>query len=374
MQEKNKKNILLVTRPLSPPWDEASKNFAYFLAKNIKQEINLTILTSQEKLNLAQNITQWPVYSSAQFSFKQKIELIKFLRKTDKKFSVLHFLFTPAKLNVFLIKLFTHYKKVKTIQTVATLREDLYSSKAIKNLIFADEIITYSDYSQEKLEKMGIQKVKRIYPGIDLEKYKKEPKNLGTLALFKLDQNDFIITFPGEYTRLGSIDEVVESFKTIVEKIPEAKLVLACRVKNKKDLLKKQEIMKSLAGTKIEAKIIFTDTFADMPKLYNISDIILFPVHNMHGKFDVPLVIPEAQACEKPVIVSDIPIFREFALPNNSVTIKKGDVLEISKAVLDLYKNPEKRAKLGKSGREFVEANFDIKKIAKQYEEIYEQI
>ncbi len=33
------KKILLATRPLVPPWDEASKNFAYFLAKHIPAAI-----------------------------------------------------------------------------------------------------------------------------------------------------------------------------------------------------------------------------------------------------------------------------------------------------------------------------------------------
>lgn len=369
-----KKKILLITRPITPPWDEASKNFAYFLAKNISLAFSLGILKSKQDLKLEKNVEQISIYSSPKFNLKQKMELVKFLLKAHKRFSVFHFLFTPTKLNAFILKLVLWGKKPKTIQTIATLREDLYSDREMKKLAFAEKIITYSDYSKNKLEKLGIEKVQRIYPGIDLEKYQNQSKHLATLALFNLNQDDFVITFPGEYTRLGSIDEVLESFKKIEKRIPKARLVLACRVKNKRDLLKKQSIMKEIVGTKLERKIIFTDTFSDMPKLYNISDVILFPVHNMHGKFDVPLVIPEAQACEKPIVVSDLPIFGEFALSDNSVTIKKGSVSEIEQSVLSLYDDPQKREKLGKNGRKFVENNFDIKKIAKEYEKIYEQI
>ena len=46
----------------------------------------------------------------------------------------------------------------------------------------------------------------------------------------------------------------------------------------------------------------------------------------MHGKFDVPLVVIEAMASEKPIIISDLPIFNEFANEQNSVKIESGNM------------------------------------------------
>ena len=85
--------------------------------------------------------------------------------------------------------------------------------------------------------------------------------------------------------------------------------------------------------------IVFIDTFLDMPALYNMSDINIFPVQEMAGKFDIPLALVEAMACGKPVIISDIPILREFANDQNSVIIESGSVGQLSGAILDLCQN-----------------------------------
>ena len=78
-------------------------------------------------------------------------------------------------------------------------------------------------------------------------------------------------------------------------------------------------------------RVVFTDTFAQMPKLYNLSDIVVFPVQNMHGKFDVPLAAIEAMACAKPLVISNLPILQEFAKPDNSVIINPTDQAEFIK-------------------------------------------
>jgi glycosyltransferase involved in cell wall biosynthesis len=189
-----------------------------------------------------------------------------------------------------------------------------------------------------------------------------------------LKQNDFILVYPGEYSRLGGPDNIIAASEKLLRKIRGLKLILACRVKNKEDLIKKQQIIKKITGTTLADKIIFTDTFSNMSKIYNLADVILFPVKNMKGKFDIPLVIPEAWACEKPVIVSDLPIFSEFVNVENSVKIRKDSVEKLVRAIQDLYQNPAKREKLGKTGRKFAEKHFDIKKTAQEYEKIYKSL
>ena len=101
---------------------------------------------------------------------------------------------------------------------------------------------------------------------------------------------------------------------------------------------------------------------------------MIFPVQNMIGKFDVPLAVIEAMACEKPVIISDLPILNEFAKEENSVRIEKGNVSQLNSKILDLYNNPEKRNILGENARKYVEENFDIQKVAEQYKTVYEKI
>lgn len=366
------RKILLITRPICPPWDEASKNFAYYLAKNI-QGIEFGLLTKGNVPDLPANVHQHPIYTSGSlnFDFWQKSKLLKLIN-IRKQYDVLHFMLTPAKLNSFAFRTFLKSKQLKTIQTVATLREDLFRDSDFKKILFADLIITYSAYAQNKLKSLGFENVKCVYPGIDLEYYLPAPKNIKLMNDWKIAATDFIVTYPGEYARLGATDDIAEVIIKISR--PDIKFIFACRIKNERDAIKKAAIQKKLAQAGALDKVIFTDTYGDMEKIYNLSDVILFPVRNMQGKFDVPLAVIEAMACAKPVIISDIPILREFANEKNSAIIKTGDIPALQSAILDLQQNTIRREHIGQNARRYVEENFNIKAAAEKYARIYTEL
>ena len=292
-----------------------------------------------------------------------------FLKKCARSFFNLnHYFFTPTKLNSFFIKNFFRSSKTKTIQTIATLREDLWSDEDIKKIIFGDLIITYSNYSKNKLNSLGFKNVKRVYPGIDLKKHQKQEKDSQLLKEKNISPNDFVINFTGEYVRLGAIDLVIDSFIEIAKKIPEAKLNLAARIKNQKDAAKKKLVIVKLEENNLLDKVSFFDNGTyNMPEVYNLCDISLFPVKNMKGKFDIPLAVIEAMACEKPVILTDLDILKEIGNNDNSVIIEKDNLKQLTDAILDLYQNSGRREQIGKNARKFCEENFDIKKIAEVY-------
>ncbi len=364
------KKILFVTRPIAPPWDEASKNFAYNLAKEIAKnnsDLEIHLLTKGILPNLPKNIIQHQIYTSSQndFDFWQKLRSLLFQVKSRNRFDIVHHFFTPTLLSSFLIKNFLR-GKAKTIQTIATLREDLFSDKQIRQMMFGDKIITYSEYAKSQLEKLDFNNVQKIYPGIDLEDYKPKIGN---------NRANFVVNFTGEYIRLGAMDDVIKSFITVSKKILSAKLSLAVRIKNSKDAKKKKEVIKKLKKENLLKKVSFYDDGNyKMSDIYNLCDVSIFPVHNMKGKFDVPLAVIEAMSCAKPVIISDIPILQEFSNKNNSIQIKTGDITGLTQAILNLYKNKEKRLTIGKQARQYVLENFSIQTASKKYSKIYKSL
>lgn len=387
---KNNKKILLVTRPLSPPWDEASKNFAFDLVKNISDQ-DITILTSDFNGELNQNITQAQIHSQSKndFKFSEKVKSLLFQIIKRKKFDIIHYMFTPAKLNNFAIKTFIKNKHVKTIQTIATLREDIYSDEQLKKLLFGDVVITYSKYAKTKLENLGVKNVQQIYPGINLKKFTPEKKYLTTTPEIKANPNyatllekwnitpdDFVVTFPGEYVRLGATDLIVDTFLELWKdtKNYNIKYLNSCRIKNEKDETKKNEVVEKFKKAGHLDKVIFTGTYSDVNKLYNLADIVLFPVNNMNGKFDVPLAMIEPYACKKPVVVSDLSILKEFSSNEFNVIIPKNDKQALMKAILDLKNDKNHRKILGERAFNFAKRTFNIQDVAHAYDKIYESL
>lgn len=364
------KRVLLLTRPICPPWDEASKNFAYTLAKNIK-DVEIHLLTCGEMADLADNVIQNQIFSSSKLDFGNKFQLYKFLKKADN-FDIIHSLFTPTKINSFFIKRALKNKRVKFIQTVATLREDLYNSDDFKKILFGDVIITYSNYAKEKLEKMGFQNVRRVYPGIDLADYSPREKNLELMKRYNIKQDGFVINFTGEYVRLNAIDDVVESFIDLQKEHKNFHLQLACRIKNSKDAEKKEKIIERSKEAGYLEKISFLDDGTyKMPDVYNLCDVSIFPVRTMAGKFDIPLAIIEAMACGKPMIASNIERLKYFLNDDNSILINPGDRAALKEKILYLYDNPEDRGILGEKGMKFARENFNIMKVVEEYQEVY---
>jgi len=379
-QPKSCKNILFVTRPLSPPWDEASKNFAYNLACNVTNH-NITILVDEYIEDAPKHIIQKKIYSDNHFSLLQKVYLLRYLKRYTKEFDVVHLLFTPTKLNSWLMKKILHrtdaINRVSTspqiIQTVATLRDDLYSDQELKNMLFGDTVITYSKWAQAKLKNLGFNNVTQIYPGFNLSKFTPTPKNIDLMKKWNITNTNFVVTYPGEFVRLGATDLIVDALINIWNNPKNAhiKYLCACRIKNDADAQKKQDVIKKITDAGHINKITFTDTFPDVNAIYNMSDVIIFPVTNMSGKFDVPLAMVEPYACKKPVIASDLELFKEFSSDTINVIIPKENKNALANAILKLEKDSEKRKGLGENASTFAHKTFDIQKIAQQYEDIY---
>jgi glycosyltransferase involved in cell wall biosynthesis len=216
--------------------------------------------------------------------------------------------------------------------------------------------------------------VERIYPGIDLERFSPAPKDPETLKKLDLSPDDLIVSYVGEYARLGATDMIADMLIrhfSPSSPSPPFKFLFALRVKNEVDRKKKEEIKEKLQHAGILDSVRFSDTVSDVAALYSVADIITFPVSNMAGKFDVPLVILEAYACGKPVILSDLPLFQEFSNPQISATIPCGDGEALWNAIKGLRRDETKRKALGTDARAFVERSFNLKDTSSLYEELY---
>lgn len=372
------KKVLLATRPLVPPWDEASKNFAYFLGREI-QGHRLTLLTTQEKLTgLPPSVTEESIFKSSHLDLGAKFSLFRYLRTMRGNFDITHYLFTPTKQNTRLIKLLAKPTSGKTLQTVATLREDLYTPEELRSLLFADHITVYTDLTKQKLETLGFTNISRIYPGIDLDLYKPQAKDPSVLTSYQLQATDFLAIYPGEYTRLGATDILFTAWVHFFQQHPDTpiKFLFACRIKNEADRIKKESLEQETKKLGLEGKILFQKTHAtvNMAALYNTADVVLFPVDNLRGKFDVPLVIIEAYACAKPVILSNLPEFREFTNTDICVTVPRGSGQAITDSVAYLSQNTEKKVGIGQAARAFVETHFDLTKTAEAYSKLYSSL
>jgi glycosyltransferase involved in cell wall biosynthesis len=375
-----RKDILLVTRPMCPPWDEASKNFAYNLANRIPAH-NFHLLTYKKLPHSQDNFREHPIYSSAslRMSLGQKLRLLLFFFAIPKEIDIIHFLFTPSRVTGGLLKNlllpaaeFQAKKKLHTLQTAATLDFERLTAKNIKQILFSEKIITHSRYSEKFLEGFGLKNVSQIYPGIDLEKFKKRKKDITLLEKLGIKSEEKVLLYTGEYTRLQAIDLIIKSLPKVKEKFFDFKIILACRIKSHADLTKKKEVKKRLAEMGLLSSVVFLETFSPMTKLYSLADVFLFPVKTMRGKFDIALTVAEALASGIPSIISDLdPIKEAAAYPDSALFLRERTPEELSYLILQILQNKDLAFKLEKSAQLGARERFNLDDCAKEYEAVY---
>lgn len=95
-----------------------------------------------------------------------------------------------------------------------------------------------------------------------------------------------------------------------------------------------------------------------VPQVWQSLDAAIVPSRLESESFGVSAV--EAQACGLPIIVSDVPGLQEATIPGEtSLVVSRDDPWGLSRAILDLYENPDKRRILGESGRRHVVDKFN---------------
>jgi glycosyltransferase involved in cell wall biosynthesis len=105
-----------------------------------------------------------------------------------------------------------------------------------------------------------------------------------------------------------------------------------------------------------------------MANIVRASDIALLP---SYGEA-LPRALIEASACARPVVAADAGGVREVVSDGVSGTlIPPGEIAAIADAVIDLLHDPERRARMGQSGRVLVEERFDMHSWARRLTDIY---
>ncbi|UCE75133.1 MAG: glycosyltransferase family 4 protein [Methanomassiliicoccales archaeon] len=122
----------------------------------------------------------------------------------------------------------------------------------------------------------------------------------------------------------------------------------------------------------VEDKVIFTGnvSFNDIPKYFAACDIFVLPSISRLEAFG--LVVLEAMASGKPVIVSTIPGVMELVTDDiNGLHTEPMNSEDLANKINYLLSNPVIRKVMGENGRKKVENEYTWDKVVREIEEIY---
>ena len=130
-----------------------------------------------------------------------------------------------------------------------------------------------------------------------------------------------------------------------------------------------RELVRALG---LEDRVGFTGFVPDASKAMRALDIV---VHASTDPEPFGLVIAEAMACQKPVVVSRAGGASELIEPGvNALAFTPGDAAELARRIEDLARDANLRERLGRAGRSMAEQRFHRRRMASELAPIYESL
>lgn len=198
--------------------------------------------------------------------------------------------------------------------------------------------------------------------GINLKEF--QPLDIGDFhERFNLPNDKVKLLFVGRLYPEKSIDTLIKAIPHIIKEHENTHLMIVGAGHQRTKL---EKLVKELDLGK---HITFLGLVSDEDKIhaYNASDIFVLPsLAELEG-----MVVLEAMACGKPIIISDAEMSASrFFVDNNGFLFKKEDHQDLAQQVLKLITDADLRKKMGKISFE-KSKHYDINKSVELLEEVY---
>jgi glycosyltransferase involved in cell wall biosynthesis len=243
----------------------------------------------------------------------------------------------------------------------------------------SDRVVTVSYAMRDELMGLGFleKKIRVCYNGVDSNKY--NPAKVNSESARKLrehygiSENDKMILYVGRLTAVKGVDRLVNAMPRILEKIPNAKLVVV-------GLGDMQDYLPGLtysvgAGDHVTLR---TELIPEEERIlhYSACDIAVFP--SLYEPFGI--VCTEAMSMAKPVVVgaSGVSGLREQVIASGpdqtGLHVNPQDPNDIAWAVTNILGDQDLARRMGENARKRVLQLFTWEEVAKSLVRTYEEV
>ena len=225
--------------------------------------------------------------------------------------------------------------------------ELLHSNSRYHNIIFNNltKIITVSDYIKEKVSTIqSSNKIQTVYNGIDLTKFSPKKKLSVSREYIGFSEEDFVLVYSGRINNEKGISELIDTLLQIRDTRIKLMILGSSFFDNAKNEDTFTQLLRNKA-TRIENQIVFTGfiSYNKVPDYLQLADIAILP-----SMWEEPfgLTIVEAMAVGLPLITTRSGGIPEICEEVAIIVERDNIVNNLASAILDLYKQPEKRQQM----------------------------
>lgn len=365
-----KPRVLFVSKPIVEPFHDGTKCLVRDIARHLSavRPLVLGIPGSTAPL-LLDGRPAWeviPVYTSAGHftpSLSENLRAALWIGGRSRA-DVWHFVFAPNPRSSAVGRLLRSLRRRPVLQTVASPPRDMSRPD---RLLFGDVVVAQSRWTAARLQE-GYAAVGRSAPRLEVVPPPVPPiapRSSEALAAVRqqleLPPDAKLFVYPGDLEVSTGAERVARLVAPLVAADPRVYVVFAYRQKTPRA----DEIARELSARLSGRQVRFARQLDDVLALIQSAVGVLFPVDDLWGKVDLPIVLLESMSLGVPVLALDQGPLRDLEGARR-LPADDGAWLEAARALLG-----DGGQELGAAGRAAVERHFRAERIAARYEHLY---
>jgi phosphatidylinositol alpha-1,6-mannosyltransferase len=365
--------ILLVSKPVAPPWNDSSKNLVRDLALNMSRHTP-TVLSRRGASPRLAGVRIAPIYPDRPGRYAPALAdnaRVALRLLTGLGADLWHFFFAPNPRSSSVARLAAALRRKKSIQTVCSAPAP---GADLSRVLFADRVVVLSRHTEQRFLDRGVaaDRLRRIPPAVGSLAPLTAAQQANTRARLGLPADRHLLVYPGDLEFGTGADRAIAALAALPT-AADAHLVMACRAKTGRALECERNLKETAEQRGLAPRVTWLGETPEIRNLLGCADLVLLPTEDLYAKMDLPLVLLEAMSLGRPVLVAENTSAAELADDGAAIAVDPSDE-SLAAAALDLLNDGDRRRRIGDRARRAVTERFGPLQMAAAYEQLYDEL
>lgn len=291
---------------MDPPYRDGSKCLVRDLCLHLTQVEPHVLSHRKSTSELGPRTVSHAVYgagSSYRPAFWENARAASWLAAASRA-DIWHFVFAPNARSSQVARVLARLRRVRTVQTIASPPRSFENPRT---LLFGDIVVAQSEWTKRQFQMKAkaasvvLPEIVEIPPPAPRVLVRSRKECESSRAALGLRPQGPLYVYPGDLEVSRGAARTIDWSKALKARVPDAQIAIAYRQKTENAELCAQALRASCDP----GLVVFLRDVTDIHALIQSATAILFPVEDLYGKVDLPIVLLEALALGTPVLALD---------------------------------------------------------------------
>ncbi|MET0341055.1 MAG: glycosyltransferase family 4 protein [Polyangiales bacterium] len=367
--------ILLVSKPVAPPWNDSGKNLVRDLARGLTRHRPTVMAAGPLPAELS-HARRAGVYGAPGTFAPALIDQARVFAYLcgSRGHALWHFFFAPNPRSCRAGALARRLHVRSRLRVLHTLSSAPRDPRSTVTHLFADLNVVLSGHTERRLLEAGLapDRVRRIAPAIAPLVPCAPDQQARLRQALGLPLTAPLIVFPGDL-EFGEGARLMLDATAALAPRHDAVLVMACRGKTAAAGEAEARLRAHVAVLGLTARVLFVGETPRIHDLLACADVVALPSVDLYAKMDYPLVLLEAMSLARAVVIAEGSAAEELSAGHSAIALPaQADALAAGLA--RLLDDASARSRLGEAARRAVLERYALPIMAEAYERLYDEL